>query len=219
MIMCERNNTYRGLVLSSRLQKSVFAERFRNLYPVVVDVETSGLNSETDAILELAAVTLKISDEGIIYPDKTIAYHIEPFIGANIDKESLEITGIDPLYPLRYATPEQYALFDFFSQIKKLVELNGCQRAVLVGHNAWFDLMFMQAAARRAKLLNNPFHSFTTFDTATLSVIAFNETVLARAARRAKISFDVKYAHSAIYDAEKTAELFCCIVNRISQRS
>jgi len=199
--------------LSNKLLKSSFANRFRRLLPVVVDVETSGLRPETDALLEIAIVFLDINQEGRLYCQQTFAYQVEPFIGARIDQEALAITGIDPSYPLRYALPEQQALHNIFTKIqKKLIETH-CKRAILVGHNAWFDLAFIQAAAKRCHFHNVPFHSFTTLDTATLSAVALGETVLAKAARKAKIPFDINQAHSAIYDVERTAELFCYLVN------
>lgn len=192
------------------------AKRFRGLLPIVIDLETSGLNPKTHAILEIAAVTLSLDEKGKFQRDKTYAYHVEPFVGAQIDPESLEITKIDPTYPLRYAIPERQALHRLFRITGQLLAGHQCHRAILVGHNAWFDLSFIQAAAERAQLQDTPFHAFTTFDTATLSGIVFGETVLARAARRAKINFDTQKAHSAIYDAEHTADLFCYIVNRLN---
>jgi ribonuclease T len=50
----------------------------------------------------------------------------------------------------------------------------------LVGHNAHFDLGFLQAAIARTGTKNqNPFHSFSVFDTVTLSAVMFGQTVLA----------------------------------------
>lgn len=190
------------------------ARRFRGLLPVVVDVETSGLHPATDALLEIAAVTLTMDEEGKLCRGPTYAHHVESFWGARLDKEALEITKIDPFYPLRFAIPEAQALHRIFTAIQNQMELTGCYRAVLVGHNAWFDLSFILAAAKRSDIHAIPFHRFTTLDTASLSAVAFGETVLARALRRARIPFDVEQAHSAIYDAERTAELFCKIVNR-----
>jgi ribonuclease T len=206
-------NWNQNINMSFNRNKNTIASRFRGLLPVVVDVETSGLNPATDALLEIAAITLKLDADGKLGLDKTHAFHIEPFTGARIDPEALRITGIDPGYPLRLAIPEKQALHVIFSKIRQLVVQEKCQRAVLVGHNAWFDLAFVQAGAQRSGLKSNPFHSFTTFDTATLAAVALGETVLAKAARAIKLPFDVNQAHSAIYDAKRTAELFCHIVN------
>lgn len=195
-------------------KSNIYARRFRGLMPVVVDVETSGLNPATDALLEIAAVMLKMDTEGKLHPEQTFAYHVEPFAGARLSPEALEITGIDPTHPFRFALPEAQALHRLFAAVREQLEKTGCYRAVLVGHNAWFDLSFLLAAAARAGIEYHPFHTFTTFDTASLSAIALGETVLARATRRARIPFDMAQAHSAIYDAERTAELFCHIANR-----
>ncbi len=183
---------------------------------MVIDVETSGLNPATDGLLEVGMVTLKLNANKHFQPDETHFYHIEPFVGARLDPESLAITGIDPDNPMRLAMPEQQVLHRIFMRINALLTETGCQRAVLVGHNAWFDLAFLQAAIKRCHFHRAPFHSFTTLDTATLSALALGETVLAKAVRAARIPFDVSKAHCAAYDAEKTAELFCYIVNRFS---
>jgi ribonuclease T len=193
---------------------NTLSRRFRGLLPVVVDVETSGLNCATDALLEIAAVTLNFDKEGRLCREATAGWHVEAFQGARLEKEALEITGIDPYQPLRYAIPEKQALARIFDVVRQQLEKTGCYRAVLVGHNAWFDLSFILAAAKRANIRHIPFHSFTTIDTASLSAVALGETVLARAARRARIPFDLQQAHSAIYDAERTAELFCMIANK-----
>lgn len=193
---------------------NILSKRFRGLLPVVVDVETAGLNPATDALLEIAAVTLQMGEDGKLYRDQTFSYHVEPFIGAKLEPEALEITGIDPTHPLRYAIPEAQALYRIFALVREQLEKTGTYRAILVGHNAWFDLSFILAAAKRSGIRHIPFHTFTTFDTASLSAVALGETVLARAARKARIPFDVALAHSAGYDAERTAELFCYITNK-----
>lgn len=188
--------------------------RFRGFFPVVIDVETGGFNAQTDALLEIAAVTLKFDDLGNLHPDAEYHFNIEPFDGANIEKAALEFTGIDPKNPLRYAVTESVAFKELFSNIRAAQKEAECQRSVLVAHNATFDMAFVQAAATRINSKRNPFHPFTTFDTATLSGLALGQTVLAKACDSAKIKFDGKEAHSALYDTKKTAELFCHIVNR-----
>jgi len=197
----------------AKQKKITWANRFRGFLPIVIDVETSGLEPTTDALLEIAAVTLTMDEHGKLSRNQTYAYQVEPFLNARIDPKALAITGIDPHHPFRYAIPEQQALHRIFAKIQYLLASTQCQRAVLVGHNAWFDLSFIQAAVKRSRLTFNPFHSFTTFDTACLSAVSLGETVLARSVRRANIDFDVTQAHSASYDAERTAELFCYIVN------
>ena len=201
--------------LPPNLKNSSMPAQFRGLLPIVIDVETSGLNPQTDAMLEVAAIPILLNSEKKFYSGSLIAYHVEPFLGANIDPESLAITGIDPGYPLRFPIPEKQVLHSIFNQVSILLRETGCQRAVLVGHNAWFDLAFIQAAAKRCQFQSTPFHSFTSFDTATLAGVLLGETVLAKALRAANLAFDVNKAHSAIYDAEKTAELFCYLLNRL----
>lgn len=189
-------------------------KRFRGLLPFVIDVETSGLNPRTDALLEVAMVPITLQADGKLVPTETYAYHVEPFPGAQLHTDALEITRIDPTHPFRFALPERQVLARMIAVMEEALEKQGCYRAVLVGHNAWFDLSFLLAASERSQIRYLPFHRFTTFDTASLSAVALGETVLARATRKAKIFFDVKEAHSAIYDANKTAELFCYIANR-----
>lgn len=190
------------------------ASRFRGFLPVVIDVETAGFNSKTDALLEIAAVILDMDSDGNLYRKETVHCNVEPFKGANLEKSALEFTGIDPHSPYRNAQPERIALDKIFTPIRRAVKNTGCTRAILVGHNASFDHGFVFAAAERAAIKRNPFHPFSSFDTNTLSALAFGQTVLAKACAAAKIDFDGHEAHSAKYDTEKTAELFCAIINK-----
>lgn len=188
-------------------------DRFRGFLPIVVDVETGGFNNQTDALLEIAAVTIEMDENGLLSPAEAINAYVEPFEGANIDPKALEVTGIDLNHPLRQTMDEKSALGKIFSPVRKSVKETGCSRAILVGHNAHFDLGFVHAAANRAGIRRNPFHPFSCFDTVSLSALAFGQTVLARAIKAAEIEWDGEQAHSALYDTEKTAELFCKIMN------
>jgi len=190
------------------------AGRFRGFLPVVVDVETAGFNPKKDALLEIAAVTLAMDGEGRLAPQETHGCHVEPFKGANLDPAALAFNGIDPYHPFRFAKPEREALQGVFQAVRKAVKDAGCTRAVLVGHNPSFDLSFVNAAVTRTGIKRNPFHPFSSFDTATLGGLAYGQTVLARAAQAAGLEWDESEAHSAVYDAERTADLFCAIVNR-----
>lgn len=194
----------------------LMAQRFRSFLPVVVDLETGGFNAEQDAILEIAAVTLSMDALGNLIPDATYAFHVEPFEGANVDQAALDFTGIELDNPLRkrVSLNEAEALTEIFRPVRKAIKANNCTRAILVGHNASFDHGFLNAAIGRCGIKRNPFHPFSSFDTATLSGLVYGQTVLARACRAAGIEFDNSSAHSARYDTERTAELFCAIVNR-----
>jgi len=196
---------------------SHISRRFRGFLPVVVDVETAGFDCDSHALLEIAAVPIKMNASGKVEPGDTVACHVQPFEGAQLDPKALEFTGIDPYHPFRLAKSEAEALELIFEPIFELIRLQRCTRAILVGHNPFFDLGFIKAAAKRQKLRKIPFHQFSTFDTATLGGLAYGQTVLARAAQAAGIKWDNDEAHSAVYDAERTAELFCEIVNRWDQ--
>lgn len=190
------------------------AGRFRGFLPVVVDVETAGFNAQTDALLEIAAVIVHMDEHGVMSPGETIACHVEPFPGANLDQSSLAFNGIDPFHPFRIALREREALDAIFTPVREAVRKTGCSRAILVGHNAFFDLGFLNAAIARTGHKKSPFHQFSSLDTVTLSALAYGQTVLARAVQAAGLEWQEKEAHSAIYDAEITARLFCRIVNR-----
>lgn len=187
-------------------------ERFRGFLPVVVDVETAGVDPNKNALLEMCIVLLVMDEHGELQRSESHFEHILPFSGAELDQKSLEFNQIDPFQPLRFAVDEQIALERLFKPIFAALKKAHCQRAVLVGHNAWFDLLFVKEACKRTGV-KSPFHAFTCFDTATLGGMLYGQTVLAKAAHSAGISFDAEEAHSAIYDAEKTADLFCHMTN------
>ncbi len=189
-------------------------DRFRGFLPVVVDVETGGFNAATDALLEIAAVILTIDADGRMSRAATVREHVRPFQGGRLDPASLAVNGIDPHHPLRIASTESDALGSIFGEVRRAVREHQCTRAILVGHNASFDLGFVNAAVARAGIKRNPFHPFSCFDTATLAGVAFGQTVLSRAVVAAGLEWDAQEAHSAAYDAERTADLFCVVCNQ-----
>ncbi|MDZ7747858.1 MAG: ribonuclease T [Halofilum sp. (in: g-proteobacteria)] len=195
-------------------RSTAMAERFRGFLPVVVDVETGGFDARNDALLEIAAATLRMDGAGWLEPEETVSTHVIPFEGANIDPKSLEVNGIDPWHPLRAARSEHDALAFVFQPVRRAVREAGCTRAILVGHNATLDLNFLNAAVERSGIRRNPFHPFSFFDTVTLGGLAYGQTVLARAAQAAGLGWDQAEAHSAVYDTEMTAQLFCRVINR-----
>jgi ribonuclease T len=194
--------------------QTLFSQRFRGFFPVVIDVETAGFNKDTDALLEIAATTLKMDDEGFLSLDQTLHFHVKPFEGANIEQAAIEFNGIDPFSELRGAEDEDVVIKEICKMVRKAQKAAGCSRSVVVAHNAAFDHGFLNAAIERNKIKRTPFHPFVSFDTTSLAGLALGQTVLAKACRTAGIEFDNSQAHSALYDTERTAELFCFIVNK-----
>ncbi len=190
--------------MSENAQLNGLCDRFRGFYPVVIDVETAGFNAKTDALLEIAAITLKMDEQGWLMPDETLHFHVEPFEGANLQPEALAFNGINPHDPERGAVSEYDALHAIFKMVRKGMKESDCSRAIMVAHNATFDHSFTMTAAERAGLKRNPFHPFVTFDTAALSGLALGQTVLSKACIAAGMPFDGAQAHSALYDTEQT---------------
>jgi len=196
---------------------ALMARRFRGYLPVVVDIESGGFHAATDALLEIAAVFIDVDESGTLRRGATHSYHVQPFEGARLDPASLSVTGIDPHHPLRPAIPERDALQRVFREVRHAVRAYGCRRAILVGHNAAFDLGFLNAAVARAQVKRNPFHPFSCFDTATLAGAALGQTVLAKALTVAGLEWDAGSAHNARYDAERSADVFCLVCNRLRE--
>jgi ribonuclease T len=194
-------------------ESMLMSKRFRGYLPVVVDVETGGFNETTDALLQIAAVLIDIDEQGQLYCSETVSCHVTPFEGANLDPKSMEVNGIDVNHPFRFAVDEKQALPKIFKPVREAIKNQSCSKAILVGHNAHFDLKFINAAATRSGIKRNPFHPFRTFDTVSLAGLAYGQTVLARSIQSAGMEWDSSEAHSAVYDAEMTAMLFCKIVN------
>ncbi|WP_131998441.1 ribonuclease T [Dokdonella fugitiva] len=199
---------------SSSPSATRMAQRFRGFLPVIVDVETGGFDSERHALLEIAVSTIRMDESGFVHADPVVSTHVEPFTGSLLDPRSLEVTGIDPTHPLRGALPEKEALDLVFRPVRVAMRESDCQRAILVGHNAAFDLAFLNAAIRRTEHKRSPFHPFSCFDTVSLAGLAYGQTVLSRAVEASGRAWDPREAHSAVYDTERTAQLFCDIVNR-----
>ncbi len=193
------------------------AQRFRGYLPVIIDIETSGFNPKKNALLEIAAVIVELNSNNELEITERYSTHVVPFKNSELDAAALKFNGIDPYHPFRMAIDEKDALDMLFKPIKHAVKRNDCTRAILVGHNPAFDISFLNAAIQRTQIKRSPFHPFSTFDTATLGGLAYQQTVLAKIAQTAGLEWDNDKAHSALYDAEMTAKLFCRIVNRWKQ--
>ena len=197
----------------SELQNPL-ANRFRGYLPVIIDIETAGFDSKKNPLLEIAAVIVERNHQDTLEITESHSSHIVPFKSSELDQAALKFTGIDPYHPFRFALEEKEALTKLFAPIRAAVKRNECTRAILVGHNPAFDIGFLNAAISRTKIKRSPFHAFSCFDTATLGGLVYQQTVLAKIAKAAGLAWDAEKAHSALYDAEQTAELFCMMVNR-----
>ncbi|CAL4326252.1 ribonuclease T [Buchnera aphidicola] len=200
--------------MSTTQEFNLLSDRFRTFYPVVIDIETAGFNSKTDALLEIAMITLKMDELGWLHKENTVHFHIKPFKGSVINSDAIAFNKIDPFNPLRGAISEKKAIESILNIVREGIKMQGCSRGIVVAHNANFDHNFLMAAIERAKIKNNPFHPFVTFDTAALSGLVVGQTVLAKACKAIGLSFDNHQAHSALYDTLQTANLFCELVNR-----
>src|SRR5690606_7240156 len=189
------------------------AERFRGYLPVVVDVETGGFDWNRHALLEIAAVPIELDDAGNYVPGEVAHAHIAPAEGTSIDPKSLEVTGIKIGHPLRGEVDERTGLDAVFVPVRAAVQEHGCQRAIMGGRHAHCGRHVRNAAVPRVQHTRNPFHPFSVFDTVTMAGLAYGQTVLARAAMAAGVGWDPAEAHSAVYDAQQTARLFCIIAN------
>ena len=186
--------------------------RFRKYLPVVVDIETGGFDPELNAILEIAITLIEEQDNKFVVGE-TYRHHINPFQNSIIEKESLDFTKIKLDHPLRKAIDEKDAIKDIFKIINKIKNKYECSRAILVGHNAHFDMSFLDAAIKRNNIKKTPFHKFSVIDTVSLGVLATGQTVLARICDQLGIDYDNDQAHSAAYDTLVTAKVFCAIFN------
>lgn len=198
----------------AEISSNPLGNRFRGYLPVIIDIETAGFNAKKHALLEIAAVIVEPDAQGLLQTTETYSSNVIPFNGSELDEAALKFTGIDPYHPFRMSIDEKEALNKIFKPVKLAVKRNNCTRAILVGHNPAFDINFLNAAIERTKIKRSPFHPFSSFDTATLGGLAYGQTVLAKVAKAAGVEWDNEKAHSAIYDAEQTAKLFCMIVNQ-----
>ena len=188
-------------------------DRIRGFLPIVIDVETGGFNEATDALLEIAAIAINLDTAQKFSAGNSFYCPVQPFSGANLDPAALKVNKIDSFNPNRNALPENEALQQLFDFVNTELNTHNCNRAILVGHNAFFDLKFLNAATERCKL-ESPFHSFSNLDTVTLGALAYGQTVLSKIAVAANIPWNNDAAHRADYDAKITASIFCNVFNR-----
>ena len=187
-------------------------QRFRGYLPVILDLETGGLDPTRNAILELCIVLPEWQNDQLIC-ENVMQWQILPHPDTEVDQSSTDLTGIDPEDPARDAVSERSAISECLRTVRRAVREAQCSRAIITAHNAHFDQAFLKAAIQRAGIKRDPFHLFSVIDTVSLCAVHYGQTVLRHACREAGIAYDMNKAHSARYDATIAAELFCAIVN------
>ena len=156
---------------------------------VVFDVETTGLSSAYDTIIEIAGVRVK---------DGEIVDSYESFA--------------NPRHPLSALTTKLTGITDDMVQTAPEVEqvmrefVDFCGDSILVAHNASFDMGFLYAACKKAAI-DTP--AYGVIDTLELSRLLYPDMRNHRLNTLAKrFNVELTQHHRAIYDTEATAHLF-----------
>jgi len=169
---------------------------------VVLDLETTGLSSRYDRIIEFGAVKVV---------DGLVASSIDILINPQIPlpKEITELTGIKEEMLVGKPTIKE-ALPQILAYIGD---------SVLVTHNARFDFTFLQEA-----LKNNGFDSLTNsvIDTLALSRYLFPESrrhTLGALCKNMEINYSEDDAHRADYDARVLNDVWQPIIDRLHEHN
>jgi ribonuclease T len=190
-----------------------WAKELNGMLPVVVDLETTGVDYNQHAILEIACIFVHCDKK--LSPHESVFHeHVKAFSGAKTDPKAMSLHGIPLHHPFRFAKSEKEVLEALNEELGQQLQEQKCHRAILVGHNAHFDLSFLNASYNRTGV-KSLFHRFCVLDTVTLSAALLGETVLAKALYKTRIGFNPGLAHGALYDAKQTAKLFCHLMNSV----
>ncbi|HNX16195.1 MAG TPA: PolC-type DNA polymerase III [Bacilli bacterium] len=165
---------------------------------VVLDLETTGLSSRYDSIIEFGAVRV---EHGLV------TSHFDVLInpGFSIPRHITEITGIkDDMLKDKPTIGEA---------IKDILEF--LDDAILVTHNAEFDISFLQESLVKLGLppLNN-----STIDTLSLSRFLFPDSkrhTLGALCRNLEVNYDEEQAHRADYDAQVLNDVLQPMISRL----
>ena len=164
---------------------------------VVFDIETTGFSPVTNRIIEIGAVKVdkgQIVDRFSVFvnPQVPIPFEIEKLTGIN-DSMVMEAETIESVLP---------QFLDFVGD------------AVLVAHNANFDVSFIKENAKRQQIPVD----FTYVDTvgiARMLLTGQSKYTLDAVAKTLKISLENH--HRAVDDAECTAEIFMKFIEMLAK--
>ena len=181
------------------LQEIVTGERGQDFSAefVVFDIETTGFSPVNNRIIEIGAV--KVSGGGIsdrfssfVNPDVPIPFEIEKLTGIN-DSMVMGAPFIEEVLP-------EFLAF--------------CKDAVLVAHNANFDMSFIKENALRQNIRRQ----FTYVDTVGIARILLPHQAKHTLDAVAKtMGVSLENHHRAVDDAEATAEIFVKFISLLKE--
>ena len=164
---------------------------------VVLDVETTGLNTATDMIIEIGAVRIENGVEvgefsQLINPERPVPEKV------------VELTGINDGM-LRDKPTIKEVIKDFAAF---------CEGAVLVAHNASFDMAFFDRAFRDAGI---PFEH-PKMDTLTLVRNLYPDQKSFKLGNMCKfLGISLSKAHRAVHDARATGEMMLIALKKLME--
>lgn len=171
-----------------------------------LDLETTGLSSRFDEIIEFGLVLVdNITDINLSQASR-VSIQVRPTRPISAQAQALskiKMTDLKTAPPLAQALPQI---------IKHLHD------RVVVAHNADFDWSFMRASCERLQLAtpSNP-----VLDTLTLARILLPQVSrfrLETVVRHFKIKYETERAHRALYDAELTCQIFKKLLSLLEQQ-
>ena len=165
---------------------------------VVFDLETTGFSPNNNRIIEIGAVKVvegKIVDKfsHFVNPDVPIPFEIEQLTGIK-DDMVMDAPKIEEILP-------QFMEF--------------CQGAIMVAHNAGFDMSFISKNCERQKLPCD----YTVIDTVAMARVllpALNRFKLDTVAKA--LNIPLENHHRAVDDAGCTAEIFVKFIEMLKER-
>ena len=172
-------------------------QSLRDTY-VVFDIETTGLSAKKNKIIEIGAVKVENGEiidrfSAFVNPGEPIPFEIERLTGIN-DGMVMDEPPVEEVLP---------RFLDF------------CGAAVMVAHNASFDMSFIEYNAGQLGIDFKP----TIVDTVALARILLPELKRFKLDTVAKaLNVSLENHHRAVDDAEATAHIFTAFIERLEKR-
>lgn len=186
--------------MDSRDPYSELVKAYEQNLVVVLDVESTGLSTTTDDIIQVAAVcygkggVVKELDI-LVKPTKSVgdSFHVHGF-----SDEELQTKGVEP-----------------GEALDRLCEF--VKGKVIVGHNVNYDLQIINSMLSRYK--RNTLDGYAVYDTLDLSYKVYPKLPNHKLDTLSKlIATDVKPTHNAMQDILATSEVLTHLLEQVSQK-